>query len=377
MKASIIAAALAASLVAACASTTTVTPTVSASAAEAEARNQSEFVIQQRTAEYERVYSVAEKVRAANVDLCPSKAAWIGAGVETVDDYAKDLRKAAQEVLSISDQPQVTWLVKDGPADKAGLRKGDRLLAINGKDVARGPKAGRTASKMIHNAIEKDDVTLTIDRAGTRSDVVVKPAKTCSYGVSLLDDPEVNASADGEDVYITRGILHFARTDDELALVVGHELAHNAMGHMNKKRTNSILGSIGGAVVDVAFAAGGVNTNGAFTRMGGNMGAAIHSQDFEAEADYVGLYFMARAGYKMDGVEEFWRRMAAEDPKSIKLAQSHPTTASRYIAIAEARKEIEAKEAAGEELKPQMKGDAKAEDDEKPAAASKQGALTP
>lgn len=354
---SAILAALAASMVAACATTETVAPKVSAAAADAEAKRQAEYVLERRTADFERVYQVGERVRAANVDLCPSKAYWAGIRIETINDYSKDLRKTAREVLAISEDPKVTWVAKGGPADKAGVSSGDIVVAVNGRAVEPGPKASRTAGRMIRTAMEKDTVALTVNRGGARQDITITPVKTCGYAFSLVDGGEVNAYADGDEIFITRGILRFVESDDELALVVGHELAHNAMGHMNKKMTNSLLGTLGGAVIDVAFAAGGVNTNGAFSDMGGDLGAAAFSKDFETEADYVGLYFMARAGFNVEGVEDFWRRMATEDPKAIKLGLSHPTTAIRYTTLTAAQQEIKAKLAAGEELKPLMKKD--------------------
>jgi predicted Zn-dependent protease len=115
------------------------------------------------------------------------------------------------------------------------------------------------------------------------------------------------------------------------------------------------LGALGGAVLDVLFAAGGVNTQGTFTDTGGDVGAAMFSRQFEAEADYVGLYFVERAGYSIGGVEEFWRRMAVDHPRGIRFAYTHPTTAERFLGLAAARDEILAKRAAGQPLTPNLR----------------------
>jgi predicted Zn-dependent protease len=77
-----------------------------------------------------------------------------------------------------------------------------------------------------------------------------------------------------------------------------------------------------------------------------------YSQDFESEADYVGMYFMRRAGFDIDDVEAVWRRMAVEHPESIRLAYTHPTTAERFLVLARTRDEIRTKEASGEPLVP-------------------------
>jgi predicted Zn-dependent protease len=79
-----------------------------------------------------------------------------------------------------------------------------------------------------------------------------------------------------------------------------------------------------------------------------------NSRAFQREADYVGLYFMARAGFDNDGVEHFWRRLAAEFPQDIAVASTHPASAERAAGLAAARAEIRMRQAAGAELRPAM-----------------------
>ena len=76
------------------------------------------------------------------------------------------------------------------------------------------------------------------------------------------------------------------------------------------------------------------------------------TRPFEAEADYVGLYYMARAGYATQDVEMFWQRLGVQNPKNIMRAKSHPITPSRLLSIRLTAKEIEAKQQAGEPLVP-------------------------
>ena len=58
-----------------------------------------------------------------------------------------------------------------------------------------------------------------------------------------------------------------------------------------------VAGAGVGLVFDILAAVAGVNTGGDFMRIGAEAGAGAFSQDFEAEADYVGVYLMARGGY--------------------------------------------------------------------------------
>jgi hypothetical protein len=85
------------------------------------------------------------------------------------------------------------------------------------------------------------------------------------------------------------------------------------------------------------------------------MGAQVYSQDFEREADYVGLYIMAWAGLPVDKASGFWRRMAVEHPTGIVFSTTHPTTAERFVRLEQWAKEVNGKLASGEAFGPEMK----------------------
>ena len=114
-----------------------------------------------------------------------------------------------------------------------------------------------------------------------------------------------------------------------LILVVGHELAHANLDHLNKRRANAVIGWIGGVAADAGIMLGGMSTYGALSRVLTQAGARAFSVAFEREADYVGAYYAARAGYDLTGSEEIWRTFALEDPESIRITTDHPITPLR------------------------------------------------
>jgi len=160
----------------------------------------------------------------------------------------------------------------------------------------------------------------------------------CVYPIKLMADDTLNASADGDTVYINAGMLRFTGNDNELAFIIGHEISHNILGHRDKK--------IGGLLIGAFFDAlagyyGKVDTQGAFAKAGAN----AYSKEYESESDYLSLYLLARAGYDIKEAPEFWRRMAIESPESItgKFSTTHPGHAERFAAMDAAIKEIEKK----------------------------------
>ena len=82
----------------------------------------------------------------------------------------------------------------------------------------------------------------------------------------------------------------------------------------------------------------------------------MYSQEFEAEADYVGIYYLERAGYSTENVANFWRDMAVEHPGSINQSHTstHPATPERFLEINAAIKEIEEKKKSNQQLIPNI-----------------------
>ena len=82
-----------------------------------------------------------------------------------------------------------------------------------------------------------EPIELVVRRDDRNLLVSLSPEPVCDYRAILAAQENVNAYADGENVYVTRGMMRFAETDDELALVIAHEIAHNAMNHIDAQRS--------------------------------------------------------------------------------------------------------------------------------------------
>lgn len=336
----------------------TVAPVVTKDAAAEEAKRQMVYVLKARARENVRVEDIAFRIMVANADLCADRAPRAGLNWRIADAYDAKVRPAAVEAFQLGDGLTVTDVRAGGPAEAAGLRAGDVMVSIAGRPAPTGKKAAAEADKLWREAIGKEGkpVSVVLRRAGQEQTVLVTPVTACAYGVEVQDTQILNAFADGGGIYVTRPMLKLATTDEELALVIAHEVAHNGQHHLQAQAHNALILGLPGLLIDVAAAANGVNTQGRFTKMGADIGRAHAAPQFEAEADYVGLYYMARAGYRTEGAEEFWRKMAAEAPSSIFIKSDHPPTPERFLAISAASKEVEAKRAAGEALVPNLKG---------------------
>jgi hypothetical protein len=344
---------LAAAGLAACETPTTMAPTVTATDTAAEAERQYQYVLETRLAERARVNDVGFRLFRANAELCPARRGLVGLAVGSVSQFNAPYHEAAVRMFGSADALVVLHVASGSPAALAGIRDKDQIVALNGSPVPTGPDAPRSFSEAVTQTIQRGGrPTLVIRHGGQEQTITVESVPGCDYSAVVEDGDDLNAYADGRAIHITRAMLRIASTDQELALVMAHELAHDARKHVQAESKNRTLAGLGGALIDAYAASRGINTGGRFTRRAQQLGASYAKPEFEAEADYVGMYFMARANFQVDGVETFWRKMAAEEPQAIYVMTDHPPIASRYVAIEETAAEIARKRAAGEPLIP-------------------------
>ena len=311
-------------------------PDIDPSLAEDEARKQRVAVVEARIRDHARLWNLSFRIAAANAELCGDKVAWrYGFRTATLDLFDGPWKDAWRTVLGVGDRPTVLTVAEGSPASRAGLRPGDRLLGIGGSGIGTGKRAMARARA----PEDETPVEFALRRDGAERRLTLVPARVCDYPAELVQDDKVNAFADGERMAITSGMLRFAEDDGELALIIGHELAHNTRGHIDAKTGNMIVGGLLGAAASVLI---GVNV----TDLGMQAGAGAFSQEFEAEADYVGVYHAARAGFDVARAASFWRRLSVAHPQGIHLAGStHPSNAKRFLAVEKAAREVARKRA--------------------------------
>jgi hypothetical protein len=334
-----------------CAAPTTRPVTPQSALVEVEAQKQQEIALRSQLDGQTRLLRLAYPILKASADLCKDRVRTsIGVVSATRYSFDRGVRDTAIRVLGVGEVPKVVYVIPGSPGDAAGVRTGDVLVAVGGQPVPTGEEAvQRLNEEVIGQLKPAEAVTVSVMREGVRQDLSVTPTTTCDVPPVLQVSDEVNAFTDGDKIVVTRGLMRFAENDQELALVISHELAHAAMGHVTAQMQNYVLGSL----LDILAAAYGINTGGSF----GKAAAGVYSKGFEAEADYVGLYMMARAGLPVDNAAAFWRRMAAEHPQSIdrSATSSHPSTPERFIAIEGTVEEIARKRGSGLPLAPELR----------------------
>ena len=153
----------------------------------------------------------------------------------------------------------------------------------------------------------------------------------------LVDNPKVaNAFVlPGGKVFVYSGLFRYAANEDELAVVVAHEVAHALRSHGIKGAQRQQKAGLIGALLQVGMGVAGVNQNTAQTvtqvyRQGATLGyLRPHSREQELEADSIGLMLMAKAGYDPRAALSFWNKFGRSGQRIPEYLSTHPNPGHR------------------------------------------------
>jgi membrane-associated protease RseP (regulator of RpoE activity) len=295
----------------------------------------------------DRLYRVAAPLLVKNTELCKGNArSLLGFTAKNKYSYSDELVNAASQLYGMDDRLQVMGVLGNSGASRAGIRVGDKLEAVDGKPVPPGPDAERRAATMLAPFVMKGgSVKLTMSRNGVNMPITVPFTRACAYSIELGNADNVNAYNDGRRVLITRGMMDFASDDNELAYVLAKEMAHNSLNHARVLKNTAAAGT----VIDNL-----IRIHPDMSSMAGTSGIRPMPQTYDAAADTLSLYMVARAGYDIDSEPRFWERLAAKYPPSVPNAYTalHPATSYRLSVMDKIIADIKAKQSRQQALLP-------------------------
>jgi beta-barrel assembly-enhancing protease len=280
----------------------------------------------------QRVFAVGYRLAAAGVDFCPDAVPLSGMEIHVLDQYAPADRPAARAAFSLNDWPAILAVAPGGPADAAGIEPNDEIVAIDGVPqlAQAGGKAGYARAELVMDALDaaagRGPLVLTIRRGDAERTLTVHPRPGCPSRFQTIDSDAVAARANGTYVEVSSGAVDFVRDDNELAAVIGHELAHNILGHRRRLK------------------AAGVQ-HGLLQEFGRN---ARLTRETEVEADRLSVYLVDRAGYPTTAIVRYWTRYKHEHGAGIFRSPTHPGETERIATVTAEIARIDAMRKQGE-----------------------------
>ena len=157
-----------------------------------------------------------------------------------------------------------------------------------------------------------------------------------TWSFKLVKDDQVNAFCmPGGQVVFYEGIMPLCDTPDLVAVVMGHEIAHALARHGNERMSQqalaSLVGGVTGEVVEQKTSQTGRALFEAAFAVGTEYGYLLpYSRKHESEADEIGLYIMAIAGYDIEQAPVLWQRMSENESQYVpEFMSTHPSNATR------------------------------------------------
>jgi len=240
-----------------------------------------------------RLARIAESMLSANRTLCRQTMPITGMVIHSRDQYGTG-DVAGFENGSVA----IALIVPGSAAEVSALQRGDAILAIGGSDITGlQPSADAPVRDAVFDLLAEQAPTeplhLRIARAGTEFDVTLSPQAGCHALAEILADERVIARSDGRVIQVSYGLAS-GMSDDGLAAIFAHELAHSVLEHRRRLSeagvSKGFLGEIGGD--------------------------QQRNRQMEVEADRLSIHLLANAGLDPHIPVRFWlsdegRRMDA------------------------------------------------------------------
>ena len=198
--------------------------------------------------------------------------------------------------------------------------------------------------------------TATVERVGKKIATATEAyLKQNGYGsevanfqweFKLVRDNQVNAFCmPGGKIVVYEGLLPLIASDDELAVVIGHEVAHAVAKHSNERMSQALLAQYGGAILNEALStrsAAMQNIGNTVFGLGTQLGVTLpYSRKHELEADHMGLIFMTMAGYNPRSAISFWQKMSTNGGGTLEILSTHPSDGNRIAQMQKLLPEME------------------------------------
>ncbi len=267
-----------------------------------------------------RVATIVHRLATRGTAFCDATHPVTGFLLHHLDEYAHADRAEAVRRFGLDEGAGVLAVVAGSAAAQAGLAAGDLLLSINGVQLPRSAQPSKSDARAHRKVAEEADAlveqqmrggsaTLEISRMGEPISIMLKPVIGCAARGRLARSSQANAFADGRYAIMTTKMLEFVQNDDELAVVMAHEIAHNLLAHPARLEAQKV-------------------PHGILRGIGKN---ASRVRSTEEEADRLALKLLWSAGYDLGVAIPFWRRLYTRyDPIPIpKLFRTHPSLSAR------------------------------------------------
>ena len=324
----------------------TPTTSVPAKPVSAFSRSEGEAEFDRLIARQDRVYRIIAPLIVKNAVLCKTASRpLLGFTAKNRYSFPVELRDAAVARLGKGDELRVVQVLEGSGAQRAGVQRGDALLSIAGKNLPLGPQAETETARLLAPLL-KQTTEVDVQVLRNEAPITLKVALTtaCAFTVDIGNAPHVNAYSDGRRIMVTAGLLAEV-SDQELAVILAREIAHNVQLHATTMQTRATMASIIDTLLPPKPDLSG---------FAGSAGLKTMDEKLDQEADRLALYMLARAGFNPTVAVDTLERLARRYPATVLNSYTalHPWTEDRKRQMVDIVAEIRKRQASKKSLVP-------------------------
>lgn len=236
----------------------------------------------------------------------------------TVSDLPKDLQGPYRDSIGAidADRPRFIQIVPFSPVQLAGLLEGDVLISLHEESTGKALQPSWTLDRPAQTMAVNGQLKLELLHGQEIKTVSLTPQLICNLKPVLDKDAGLSITVSRDTLTITSGLVSQIPNDDELAVLIAHQLAHWLLHTTNQ------------------------------------VPETLQEQD----ADYLATYLAHAAGFNVSTFKEAWYRAGLNSGELRKdaIARVHPMTPSRALALNDTLQEIRAKTLAGKRILPEQ-----------------------
>jgi len=254
----------------------------------------------------------------------------VGSTLGNITSFGKLVDKnlnAYKKIVNLNENKKVIGVIKNSPAEKAGIIFGDEILEINGNKIS--------SRFDLENISNTSNIKITIKRNEKVTEINIKNNLICNieFEAFQTNTPNLTFFRSGNTIFVSENLMSYLKTDDELVMVLTHEFSH----YLNDSNTlvagaNRLNQSLQVTQIltpwNMSLAGASDFSNELIKKLG-----IRYSAEEESYADYMSINLTNLLGYSSDKAKVFWERLVKDKPSDSTIPEFRPVDSKKIRVI--------------------------------------------